>query len=262
VQARDDGRLAAELAVQAGALLVGLRVSSAAGGLTGMEAGALGDERSNEAILAGLAAARPQDAVLSEESADDPRRLDAARVWIVDPLDGTREYGLDGRDDWAVHVALWERVAAHDGRSGITAAAVALPALGTVMTTDAPPVVPARPDASGPLRTVVSDSRPPAWLADLADVLPLAVHPMGSAGAKAMAVVGGEADVYVHSGGQYEWDSAAPVGVAVAAGLHASRLDGSPLVYNEERPYLPDLVICRPEAAGELLDALARIGAR
>ncbi len=251
----DDGELAERVAGEAGQLLVDLRSESFAAGLTGAEAGRIGDQRSNDLILGALASARPDDAVLSEEAADDPARLAASRVWIVDPLDGTREYGLDGRSDWAVHVALWERGV------GLTAAAVALPVLATVLSAQRPPPPPDEPMGAS-IRTVVSDSRPPAWMGALGELLALDVAPMGSAGAKAMAVVRGDADAYLHSGGQYEWDSAAPVGVALAVGLHASRLDGSPLVYNQDPPYLPDLVICRPELAGAVLDGLRRVGAR
>lgn len=260
----EDLTLAVDLATRGAKLLVDIRSQGFAAGQPGAEVGRRGDVTSNQLILAGLAEARPDDSVLSEESADDLSRLEADRVWIIDPLDGTREYSIPGRTDWAVHVALWQRGA------GITAAAVALPALDRVLTGhgDTPPADPGRDAATdtatrsgGPIRTVVSESRPPAWLAPLGGEIDLAVRPMGSAGAKAMAVVTGEADAYVHSGGQYEWDSAAPVGVTWAAGLHASRLDGSPLRYNLSPPYLPDLIICRPELAEPLLAALARIGA-
>jgi 3'(2'), 5'-bisphosphate nucleotidase len=249
-----DVRLAAALAGRAGARLVGLRAEAFAQGLGPKAVGADGDRSANELLLAGLAADRPGDAVLSEESADDLGRLEADRVWIIDPLDGTREYSIQGRTDWAVHVALWQLGA------GITAAAVALPALERVLTSEDEPVV--LPSLDGrAVRTVVSESRPPAWLGPLGEAIAIDVRPMGSAGAKAMAVVTGEADAYVHSGGQYEWDSAAPVGVVLAAGLHASRLDGSPLEYNRSPPYLPDLVICRQELAAPLLHALATVGA-
>jgi 3'(2'), 5'-bisphosphate nucleotidase len=241
-----DARLAADLAGQAGDLLLALRHAS---GLTGKELGKRGDADSNALLLRELADARPADAVLSEESADSPARLTADRVWIIDPLDGTREYGMPGRDDWAVHVALWERGA------GITAAAVAQPSLDVVYASDT-----ARPQSRPrpALRFLVSDSRPPAFAAPVAADLGAELAPMGSAGAKAMAVLRGDADAYLHAGGQWEWDSAAPVGVALAAGLHASRVDGSPLVYNSEHPYLPDLLICRAELAEELLRAIAR----
>lgn len=238
-----DAALAASLAEAAGALLLDLRSSS---GLRGRELGALGDSESNRLLLAELSVARPDDPVLSEESADSPERLMSDRVWIVDPLDGTREFGMEGRDDWAVHVALWEL-----GRE-ITAAAVAQPSLDAVYTSAAPNPV---PDA--PRVVLVSDSRPPAFAAVVAAAIDAAVRPMGSAGAKAMAVVRGEAVAYLHAGGQWEWDSAAPVGVALAHGLHASRIDGTPLTYNAARPYLPDLLICRPEFAVPLLAALA-----
>ena len=251
---REDADLARSLAGEAGALLVELRADAFARGVPPGEIGAGGDRSANDLLLAGLGADRPEDAVLSEESADDLGRLVAARVWIIDPLDGTREYSMPGRTDWAVHVALWEL------GSGITAAAVALPALGLTLATNEVASSPG-PRPAGPIRTLVSDSRPPSWVAALGTAIELDVRTMGSAGAKAMAVVTGEADAYVHSGGQYEWDSAAPVGVARAAGMHASRLDGSPLRYNLSPPYLPDLIICRPELAAPLLGALAAVGA-
>lgn len=239
----DDALLAADLAQRAGELLARIR---AEGDFADPKAlGREGDLRSNDLLLAELAKARPDDAVLSEESVDDPARLTADRVWIIDPLDGTREFGMPGRNDWAVHVALYTA-----GR-GITAAAVAMPALGEVRST-------ADPRLGLPVADVVlvSDSRPPAFARSVADAVGGTVAPMGSAGAKAMAVVRGDAVAYVHAGGQWEWDSAAPVGVAMAAGLHASRIDGSPLRYNQPRPYLPDLVICRPELAERVLAAI------
>jgi 3'(2'), 5'-bisphosphate nucleotidase len=172
--------------------------------------------------------------VLSEEAPDDLGRLTADRVWIIDPLDGSREYAEPGRSDWAVHVALWER-------GDLTAGAVALPAF-----------EPGPPRPPGRARIVVSRTRPPDIAAQVADSINAVLVPMGSAGAKAMAVVRGEADAYLHAGGMHEWDSAAPVFVARAAGLHASRLDGRPLRYNQPDPWLPDLLICRPELAGVL----------
>jgi 3'(2'), 5'-bisphosphate nucleotidase len=240
-----DARLAADLADQAGSLLLALRHAS---GLTGKELGKRGDADANRLLLRELAEARPNDAVLSEESADSPARLSADRVWIIDPLDGTREYGISGRDDWAVHVALWER------DREITAAAVAQPSLDLVYASDTAEAD-RRPRPR--LRFLVSDSRPPAFAVPVAETLGAELAPMGSAGAKAMAVLRGEADAYLHAGGQWEWDSAAPVGVALAAGLHASRIDGRPLEYNRANPYLPDLVICRPELADDLLRQIA-----
>jgi 3'-phosphoadenosine 5'-phosphosulfate (PAPS) 3'-phosphatase len=240
-----DAGLAADLAGQAGALLLTLRDAS---GLTGKALGKRGDADSNRLLLSELAAARPDDAVLSEESVDSPARLASDRVWIIDPLDGTREYGMAGRDDWAVHVALWER-----GR-GITSAAVAQPSMDVVYASDTARVD-RRPRPR--LRFLVSDSRPPEFAVPVAEVLGAEIAPMGSAGAKAMAVLRGDADAYLHAGGQWEWDSAAPVGVALAAGLHASRIDGSALEYNRPHPYLPDLVICRPELAEDLLREIA-----
>lgn len=258
-RALTDIELAGELATAAGELLMRIRTE----GLTGKELGKAGDERSNALLLECLAAERPDDRVLSEESSDDKRRLTADRVWIVDPLDGTREYGMDGRADWAVHVALWERGAAASGpdpSGSLTAGAVALPALGITYVSDAEPVVPQQgiaPLRGGTPRVVVSGSRPPAFAQAVADALGGEVTPVGSAGAKTMAVLRGEADAYVHAGGQYEWDSAAPVAVAQAKGLWCSRIDGSPLVYNQDDVYLPDLVVCRPELAETVLAAIA-----
>ena len=244
----DDHRLAADLARSAGELLVELRGRLAAQGTPAAVVRAEGDRQAHELLVAELAAARPADAVLSEEGADDAARLDAERVWIVDPLDGTREYSELGRTDWAVHVAL---VVAERPVAG----AVALPALGLTLSTADPPQLPeARP---GPPRLVVSRSRPPEQADMVAAALGAEVAPLGSAGAKAMAVVRGEADLYVHAGGQYEWDSCAPAAVAAAAGCAVSRLDGTDLRYNQPDPYLPDLVICRPELAEAVLAALA-----
>jgi 3'-phosphoadenosine 5'-phosphosulfate (PAPS) 3'-phosphatase len=245
-----DSELAAALAEQAGRLLLELQTSS---GLTGKELGKRGDADSNELLLRELASARPDDAVLSEESVDSAARLTADRVWIIDPLDGTREYGMTGRSDWAVHVALWERGAADPA---ITAAAVAQPALDVVYATHHPQL----PMPHDGLVFLVSDSRPPAFAAAVAERFGAMLQPMGSAGAKAMAVLRGDADAYLHAGGQWEWDSAAPVGVVVGSGLHASRVDGSPLTYNAEHPYLPDLLICRTDLAQPLLDAIAEAG--
>ncbi len=242
----DDHRLAADLAAQAGQLLVDLRTDD-------LSAGALrktGDRRSHEFLSAELARLRPGDAVLSEEGRDNPVRLTADRVWIVDPLDGTREFGEPGRTDWAVHVALWER-----GR--LAAGAVALPAEGQVLATVDPPARPTVAAGQQKLRVAVSRTRPPAFLERLSETIDMITIPMGSAGAKAAAVMRGEADVYVHSGGQHEWDSAAPAAVALAAGLHASRIDGAALVYNQPDPVLPDILICPVAFAGSLLDAIA-----
>ncbi|TYP89530.1 inositol monophosphatase family protein [Blastococcus xanthinilyticus] len=233
-------RLAARAAADA---LLPLRSS----GRTGRPLGDAGDAAGQRAIAAVLAAERPGDVVFSEEATDDARRLSADRVWIVDPLDGTREYSAPGRADWAVHVALWVR-------GELAAAAVALPALGEVHGTDPAPALPARPD--GPVRIAVSRTRPPAEAEAVATTLGGRLVPLGSAGYKTLAVVRGEADAYVHSGGMYQWDSAAPVAVARAAGLVTCRLDGSPLVYNGPDPALPDLVVVRPELADEVLAAV------
>ncbi len=247
-----DDRLAADLADGSGRLLLKLRAAA------DMEPGALrneGDRRSHEFLTAELARQRPHDAVLSEEGADDQARLTADRVWIVDPLDGTREFGEAGRTDWAVHVALWER-------GQLTAGAVALPAQDTILWTGG--VLPGRdtpraPIEPGALRFLVSRTRPPELAEQLAARTGAELVPLGSAGAKAAEVIRGGADAYVHSGGQYEWDSAAPVAVARAAGLHASRIDGSMLAYNQAPPSVPDILICRAELAGMLLGAISSI---
>lgn len=252
----DDHALAVHVADAAGAHLLELRVRGVAESWEPRELKDTGDRTAHELIVGLLAAARPGDAVLSEEGRDDLARLDADRVWIVDPLDGTREYGEPPREDWAVHVALWQRGAGDGSTPGeLVAGAVAQAALDETFSTAAPLVVPAaRADAP---RLVVSRTRPPAESDAVAAALGATLVPMGSAGAKVMAVVRGVADVYVHAGGQFEWDSAAPVAVARAAGLHTSRLDGSPLVYNREDVSLPDLVVCRPELAEAVLGALA-----
>jgi len=240
---------AAEIAAEAGRLLLSLRQSEMAGEELRTEA----DKRSHELIVSELGRRHPTDAVLSEEGQDDPARLSCRRVWIVDPLDGTREFGEPARPDWAVHVAL-----AVDGWP--VAGAGALPADGVTLST-AHPVARPPARASGRLRLVVSRTRPTPHAQVLASSLDAELVPMGSAGAKAMAVVTGAADIYAHSGGQYEWDSAAPVAVAAAAGLHVSRLDGSPLVYNQGDPSLPDLLICRAEVADRVLATVAAVRA-
>ncbi len=244
-----DHQHAAEIATEAGQLLVALRASMLASDADPKDLRAEGDRSSHEFIVAALSTSHPDDAVLSEEGADDPVRLGFERVWIVDPLDGTREFGEAGRTDWAVHVAL-----AVDGT--VTAAAVALPARELTLTASPASTLAAAHD--GPPRIVVSRTRPPAIAEELAERLQGELVPLGSAGAKAMAVVLGDADIYAHSGGQYEWDSAAPVGVAAAAGLHVSRLDGAPLRYNRPEPWLPDLLICRPELRDAVL-AVTRV---
>ncbi|MGY1673798.1 inositol monophosphatase family protein [Geodermatophilus sp. SYSU D00710] len=238
-----DVEVAAAAARAAAAVLVELR----AGRLTGRELGDAGDAAAQAAITAVLAAHRPDDVVFSEEAADDRSRLEAGRVWIVDPLDGTREYGETDRSDFAVHVALWA-----SGR--LSAAAVALPAVGEVLVTDPAPDLPAVP--ARPPRIAVSRTRPPAQAGAAAAAVGGELVPLGSAGWKTTAVVRGEVDAYVHAGGMYQWDSAAPVAVALAAGLTAVRLDGSPLRYNEPDPSLPDLLVCRPELAADLLAAV------
>jgi 3'(2'), 5'-bisphosphate nucleotidase len=243
----DDDHLAAELAAEAGRRLLDLRASGGDPDTLRHE----GDLSSHEFLAAQLARRRPDDAVLSEEGADNPARLRASRVWIVDPLDGTREFGEPGRTDWAVHVALWER-------GELTAGAVALPGQGRVLST-ADPACGAPTSSSGTIRLVVSRTRPPEFVQRLADKTGAELMPLGSAGAKAAAVICGSADAYVHSGGQYEWDSAAPVAVALAAGLHASRIDGSKLSYNQVPPSLPDILICQAALADMLLGAISSV---
>lgn len=249
VAAMTDAALAAHLAEVAGRILKEVRAS----GVFGPQAlGKAGDQTANQFLMAALREARPDDGLLSEETPCDGARLKKSRVWIVDPVDGTREYG-EARADWAVHVGL-----AVDGVPVV--GAVALPDLdgGTVVRSDAPVETPPPPD---PLRMVISRTRPAMEAVRVADRLGAELVPMGSAGAKAMAVVLGQADIYLHSGGQHEWDSMAPVAVAAAHGLHCSRIDGSPLLYNCANVYMPDLLICRKEHAGRILELIADIGA-
>ena len=240
-----DAELAAHLAEIAGRILLEIRAS---GMFEGKALGKAGDETANQFLVHALRAQRPGDGLLSEESKDTRERLDKERVWIIDPVDGTREFG-EARADWAVHVAL-----CINGRPEI--GAVALPGLGEVLRTD--DLRPLR-DTAGPPRMVVSRTRPAAEAVSVSKRIGAELVAMGSAGAKAMAVVRGEADIYLHTGGQYEWDSAAPAAVAIAHGLHASRIDGSPLVYNQPDVYMPDLLICRPEWAERVLTEIAAL---
>ncbi len=247
----ESSRLAVRVAQSAAVALLELRLTAGR-----EDAGALrarADATAHQVIADALAGAAPDVALLSEEAPDDPARLSARQVWIVDPLDGTREYGEVGREDWAVHIALWD-AAADDLVLGV----VALPARGVVYSSTAPRPVPAR--AGGRWRVAVSRSRPPAVALGVAAALDADLVPLGSAGYKIAAVVAGEVDAYVHAGGQYQWDSAAPVAVARAVGLHASRLDGGPLRYNSAELYLPDLLVCRPELADPILRAVAGAG--
>ena len=246
-----DAALAAEVAKDAGELLLAVREEI--GFYDPYELGDAGDRRANTLILDRLRDERPDDAVLSEEATDDISRVHADRVWIVDPVDGTHEFSMPGRTDWAVHIALWQRDNSPNG-GGITDAAVALPARGEVYRTDTVP--PPLPRADGPILITASANRPPPVLWWLRDRLDIRLVRIGSAGAKAMAVVRGDVDAYLHAGGQWEWDSAAPAGVVAAAGMHATRLDGSPLIYNRADPYLPDLLMCRAELADVLLEGI------
>ncbi len=249
-----DASFAAQLATDAVRLLQALRVEMAGASID--ELRNAGDRRSHEFLMAAFAADRPADAVLSEEGVDDPARLTADRVWIVDPLDGTREFGED-RTDWAVHVALWSSTAGDGATGDLVAGAVGLPDGVTLVSSPASPTPVA---TSRPPRIVASRTRAPAVVGDVVAALGGAQVPLGSAGAKIAAVVRGEADAYVHAGGMWEWDSAAPVAVARAAGITAVRLDGSPLVYNRENPYLPDLIVCRPELTDAILAAVRASG--
>ena len=232
---KDDAELAARLADAAGKILLQVRESGLIGGKA---LGKAGDVTANQFLVSALLEQRAEDGLLSEESKDTPERLAKSRVWIIDPVDGTREYGEE-RTDWAVHIAMTV-----DGVP--TIGAVALPGLDLVPRSDQPAAL---PEAGSPLRMVVSRTRPAAEAVAVAEAIGAELVPMGSAGAKAMAVIRGEADIYLHSGGQYEWDSCAPVAVAQAYGLHCSRIDGSPLIYNQEDVYMPDLLICRKEHA-------------
>lgn len=249
-----DAELAADLAADAGKLL--LQVRAEIGFDQPWTLGEAGDRQANSLLLRRLQAERPGDAVLSEEAHDDLARLKSDRVWIIDPLDGTREFSTPGRDDWAVHIALWRR--SSNGQPEITDAAVALPPRGNVVyRTDTVTSGAAPAGVPGTLRIAVSATRPPAVLHRIRQTLAIQPVSIGSAGAKAMAVIDGYVDAYLHAGGQWEWDSAAPAGVMLAAGMHASRLDGSPLRYNQLDPYLPDLLMCRAEVAPILLGAIA-----
>jgi 3'(2'), 5'-bisphosphate nucleotidase len=238
-----DEDLAACLAETAGKLLLALRE---AGLVEGKALGAVGDITANAYLMSVLSSLRPDDAILSEERVDDLARLQKSRVWIIDPLDGTREYS-EGRDDWAVHVAL-----AIDGHAAI--GAVALPAQDRLLRSDEPPPPVQRPERP---RILVSRTRPPSECQHLAEHLNAELVPMGSAGAKAMAVLLGQGDIYLHTGGQYQWDNAAPVAVALGAGMIATRVDGSPCRYNERDTSLPDLLICPPDYEARVRTALA-----
>lgn len=240
-----DAELAAHLAHVAGRILLEVRDS---GLISGKALGDAGDKTANQFLCHALREQRPDDGLLSEEEKDSAERLSKSRVWIVDPVDGTREYG-EARTDWAVHVAL-----AIDGKPEI--GAVGLPGLGIVLRSDQPSALPA---ATAKPRMVVSRTRPAKEAVAVAEQIGAELVPMGSAGAKAMAVVRGEAEIYLHTGGQYEWDSCAPAAVAAAHGLHVSRIDGTPLLYNQSDVYMPDLLICRPEWASRVLQIVGTL---
>lgn len=253
-----DAELATNLARKTGELLVELRTRLLREGATPWYVMDAGDALAHRFIVDTLRRTRPDDAVLSEEGADDVRRLAASRVWIVDPLDGTSEFGEGDRDDWAVHIALWERDRGPRGDLG--AAAVSLPSLQLTFSTN--PAPPSPPRIERPPLLVVSRSRTPPVAAAVARELGCDGVRLGSAGAKTMAVVQGHVDIYLHAGGQHQWDSAAPVAVARAAGLHASRIDGSDFVYNERDTWLPDLVVCQPHLAQDVLRAVRNFTSR
>ncbi|GAB3273832.1 3'(2'),5'-bisphosphate nucleotidase CysQ [Arthrobacter pigmenti] len=250
-QAEDDATFAHHLADAAGRALRDFRSQALEDGLEQKQLKDEGDARSQELISSVLRFARPDDAVLSEEAADSSARLSADRVWIIDPLDGTREYSED-RHDWAVHVALW-------ANGELVAGAVALPGLDRVLSSGGSSSMPDQQTDGRRPRIAVSRSRAPQLVADVADVLDAELVPMGSAGYKAAAVIRGEVDAYIHAGGQYEWDSAAPVAVAQARRLHTSRIDGSSLRYNQADPYLPDLLVCRADLADQLLNTISEV---
>jgi 3'(2'), 5'-bisphosphate nucleotidase len=245
--AESDAQLATRLAIETGHKLLELRDELFGAGASTWDVKDAGDAVAQEFLASEFAKHRPDDAVLSEEGSEDPRRFGADRVWIVDPLDGTREYGEPGRMDWAVHIALWNK-------DQFGAGAVSLPAIDMTFSTDPAPPLP--PFTREKPRLVTSRSRAPYAAVLVAEGLDCDAFRLGSAGAKAMAVVMGEADIYVHDGGMYQWDSAAPVAVANAAGFHTSRIDGSPLVYNDRDPWLPDFIVCRPELAEPVLKAM------
>jgi len=242
-----DQQLASRIATQAGVMLVELRDELAIEGIHYWDLKDEGDIAGHRYIMDALTQARPDDVILSEEAADNRRRLSAERVWIIDPIDGTKEFAEPPRYDWAIHIALWEK-------GKLTVGSVALPTLGITFDADPAPIVP--PSTRERPLLVTSRTRNPYCAVKVANALGCDVARLGSAGAKAMAVVMGEADIYVHDGGMYQWDSAAPSAVAAAAGLHVSRTDGSPLIYNEESLWLPDFLVCRPEFAEAALRAL------
>lgn len=241
----NDADLAAYLANIAGKILLQVRASDM---FEGKSLGKAGDQTANQFLIHAIREQRPDDGLLSEESKDTEERLSKSRVWIVDPVDGTREYGEE-RTDWAVHVGL-----AVDGEPVL--GAVALPGLDLVLRSDRPAALPPAPEK---LRMVVSRTRPAKEATAVAERIGAELVPMGSAGAKAMAILRGEADIYLHSGGQYEWDSCAPAAVALGHGLHCSRIDGSPLIYNQQDTYMPDLLICRKEHADRILSEVAAL---
>lgn len=245
----NDAELAHFLAVETGKRLLEVRKRLYRDGASEWFAKDVGDAAAQRFIDETLAEHRPDDAMLSEEAVDDPRRSIADRVWIIDPLDGTNEYGERGRSDWAIHVALWEK-------GDLVAGAVSLPALGVTLDTHPDTKPSLAPPPERRVRLITSRNRAPYSAILVANAIDCDAIRLGSAGAKAMAVVLGEADIYVHDGGQHQWDSAAPVAVARAAGLHTSRIDGSPLVYNQRDTWLPDLLICRPELAEPVMQAL------
>lgn len=263
----EDAELARTVAQGAGQLLLELRESYGEIEPDDKErANALrkeGDRASHEYIAAALSAARPDDAVLSEEGADSDVRLSASRVWIVDPLDGTYEYGQN-RADFAVHIVLWNT----EGQARLEAGVVDLPAQGlTRSVLDLDPQLGELP-TNRPIRIVASRSRPPATLAQTVHHLSgslseagithegVEVVDVGSVGAKVNEILSGRAEAYIHDTGFYEWDVAAPLNVAHHYGLHAEHIDGQPVVFNQMPPYVNNLVVARADLHGFVMDAL------
>lgn len=265
IDATRDAVIAEDIAREVADSLVRLREKAFSNGVLANDIGKIGDRESDLRIRSLLGEYFPDDCILSEEGVNDSCRFHGQRVWIVDPLDGTREFSSQGNNDWAIHIALWERnrsdIAEREGRVGaLTIGVVALPATGGLYSSRTVGTESTISSNDSELVIAVSASRPPVWATDLAQAVGGELLPMGSAGAKAMEVVEGRADAYVHAGGQYEWDSAAPVAVAKAAGLFVSRVDGSDLSYNQIDPYLPDLIVCRPELGSTFVKLIRKVG--
>lgn len=245
----NDHQLAAALAAKAGQALSELRERPHSGGFDPWGLRDEGDRLAHNLLVELLGSHRPDDIVLSEEGREDRRRLDADRTWIIDPLDGTHDYPFLDSIEWAVHVALVEE-------QRPTAAAVAVPGMDQVFATDlgsaAEPM-----DRDQPL---VISGRSNAYLAsEVAETIGGKLTACGSSGVKAMLVVSGAVDVYVHGSGLYEWDVCAPAAVAEALGMVVTDLEGDEIVYNKSQPIVRGLVISRPEFAEATRDTLDRL---